>query len=122
MGVANPDRGQLSMDVGGASYIMQLSPNALSIVKKETGLGLKGVIDAFQKANDDPDFELVMTLIWASMLDHHPDLTKEQAMSFYPDGGLEEIIEKVQELFRSAFPKQSAIAEANPPKAATKKK
>lgn len=118
--MANPDRGQVTMKVGGESYVLQLSPHALAVVKRETGLGLKGVIDTMQKSGDDPDIEFVMTILWASMQDNHPDLKKEDAMHFFPDGGLEELFEKVQELFSAAFPKQMAKAGANPPKAATK--
>lgn len=119
--VANPDRGQVSMEVAGTTYVMQLSPHALAVLKKETGLSLKGVIESMQAAGDDPDFELVMTLLWAAMQDHHPDLSKEDAMRFFPAGGLEELIEKMNELFEAAFPSQVAAAEENPPKAATRK-
>lgn len=119
MAQANPDRGQIAMEVGGTSYIMQLSPNALSLLRKETGLGLKGLVEKLQADDDDPDFEFVGTIIWASMVDHHPDLTKEEAMRLVPAGGLEEIVEKMQAIFAAAFPKSTGAA-ANPPKATTK--
>lgn len=120
MAQANPDRGQIAMEVDGTSYIMQLSPYALSILKKETGLGLKGVIAKLQQDDDDPDFEFISTIVWASMLDHHPDLKVEDVMKFYPVGGLEEIVAKMQATFAAAFPKSTAAADTNPPKAATK--
>lgn len=122
--MANPHRGQVALQVGDVTYTMQLSPHALAMLKKEKGLGLKGIIDALQEMGDDPDFDLIVAILWASMQDHHPEMTIEDAAKLYPAGGLEEIIEKVQEVLTAAFPKQAAAAAAvaeNPQKAATKK-
>jgi hypothetical protein len=117
--MANPVRGQVALTVEGQSYRMQLSFNALAVLKRQTGLGIQGLIRTFREQGDDVDPDLLIALVWASLQDHHPDVTIEKAASLYPDGGLEEIIEKVQEMFAVAFPKGSA--KANPPKAATTK-
>ena len=107
------------MDVGGESYIMQLSPHALSLMKRETGMGFKALLAKLQEQDDDPDFELIGIIIWAMTQDHHPELSIIQAAGLYPAGGLEEIVEKMQAVFTAAFPKQSAAQQvaANPPKA-----
>ncbi len=120
--MANPERGQVALQVGDTRYRLQLSFNALAVLKKQTGLSLQGVFKAFREQNDDPDFELVQAVIWASMHDHHPDVTFEQAGALVPDGGIEELIETLQALFQAAMPKASrqAAQAANPPKATTK--
>jgi len=123
--MANPHIGQVELVVGDKSYTLQLSPNALVCLKKQTGMGFRAVTAAMEAMGDDPDFELVSAILWASMQDHHPDLTVAQASGLYPAGGLEELVEKIQQVFIAAFPKQSAkLAEKeaaeNPPKAATK--
>lgn len=120
--MANPERGQVAMEAGGLTYTMQLSPHALALLKKQTGLGLQGVIKSFQENSEDPDFELVGAIVWATTQDHHPDLTVDAASSLFPAGGLEEIMAKIQEVFAAAFPKQSAkvASTGNPQKAAKK--
>lgn len=117
--MSNPHRGQVTLHADGNAYRLQLSFNALAVLKRQTGLSIQGVIRAFKEQGDDVDPELLSALLWAGMQDHHPDMTIEQAASLYPDGGLEELVDKVQEMFTAAFPKGSA--KANPPKAATTK-
>lgn len=117
--MSNPVKGQVTMQAGGAIYRLQLSFNALAVLKRETGLSIQGLIKAFRDQGDDIDPELLCALLWGSTQDHHPELTKAQAGALFPDGGLEELLEKVQEMFSVAFPK-GASGKQNPRKAATK--
>jgi hypothetical protein len=110
---------------GGKAYVMQLSPHAMKLIKKRTGLSLMGLGKAFQDQGNDPDFELIGTVVWATTQDHHPELTEDQAAGLFPAGGLEEIVELVGKVLSAAFPKSSAAAAVandaeNPPKAAAK--
>lgn len=117
--MTNPVKGQVTLQAGGAIYRLQLSFNALAVLKRETGLSIQGLIKAFKDQGDDIDPDLLCVLVWAGTQDHHPEMTKAQAAGLFPDGGLEELLEKVQEMFAVAFPK-GASGKQNPPKAATK--
>ena len=120
--MSNPQRGHVRLIADGTVYRLQLTLNALACLQGEAGMGLQALIAKLQGQGDDIDFQLVATIIWAAMQDHHPEMTLTDVARLTPDGGLEAMTEAIQTLFELAFPKASAAGAAgkNPPTAAKK--
>lgn len=113
--MANPHRGSVALQAGDQAYTLSFSVNAICELEAELDKPVAEIIAAIQ----DPRqlrLSTVRALVWAGLRDHHPDLTVQDAGTMITDAGIQNVVEKVGEAFRLAFPE--AKAKANPRKAA----
>ena len=77
---ANPERGEVDLDVGGASYVLAMSFNGLIELQKLFATnGVRPKVEDILGRVRDGDFEAFRAVFWAMFRRHHPDVTIEQA-------------------------------------------
>jgi hypothetical protein len=113
----NPHKGEIELVVDGKTYRMALSMHSLSLLRKRTGISL---VELGKALEGDADPENISAVLWAAIQTYHPDVSFEDVARMVPAGGMEELTEKMQEVFVAAFPKQNESA-GNPPNRAAKK-
>lgn len=79
--MANPERGEVSIDIGGTSYT--LAPSINAIIKVEAMFskaeGRKVTWSDVLKHLNAGSMEHKRAVFWATLLKYHPDVTIEQA-------------------------------------------
>jgi hypothetical protein len=111
----NPLRGEVELVVDAKTYRMALSMHSLSLLRQKTGFSLKDLGQALEGDSADPDH--ITAVLWAAIQTYHPDVTFDDVARMVPDGGLEELTAKMQEVFVAAFPQANGAGE-NPRRAA----
>ena len=116
--MANPHRGGVSLRVGDRDYTLSFSVNALCELEDEIDKPVSEIVAEIQNL-EKVRMKSVRSLIWASLRDHHGDISMAEAGQIATDAGMQACMEKVGEAFRFAFPQApKAGGKANPPKAA----
>lgn len=101
--MANPHTGERSFEVGGATYTLRFTVNALCELEDAVGSS----VSELGAALADPTrarVKLMRALLWAGLRDRHPQLTIEDAGALLDDGGAQRIMPLVAEAFSLAFP------------------
>jgi hypothetical protein len=102
--MANPQKGEVSFEAGGASYTMRLSVDALCALEEATG---KGVVALSAELSDPARLRMstVRHVVWAGLREHHPDVSLKAAGELIVEaGGLAKMMEHVSLAFQRAFP------------------
>lgn len=96
--MANPERGEVGIDVGGEHYTLKLSFNVAATLqgrhKKTLGQLLRDI--------DDLDAVAIRGIFWALLQKHHAAKFKnEEAVGEFIDeaGGVKVVMDKIQEAF-----------------------
>ena len=138
--MANPQRGEVSFESGGKTYILRYSANALCALESELDRGILDIAAEMQSwgpplgADGKPLDEtadqaaararrmrlsLVRALFWAGLIDDAPHLSLAQAGDLITAiGGLQAALVLVVDAFAKAFPDDAGTKGARPPKAA----
>lgn len=115
--MANPHRGEVALTVGDREYKLSFSVNALCELEDALALPVAKIVNLL---NDPENIRLstVRTIIWASMRDHHEDVSVKDAGTIATEAGIPAVMEKIGAAMQLAFPDApEAKGKANPPKA-----
>ncbi|WP_421930131.1 hypothetical protein [Nitratireductor rhodophyticola] len=119
--MANVHRGGVTLKAGEKSYTLSFSINAMCELEDSFGKPVMEVIEDFQMMGANgaaPSIKTVRTLIWAALIDHHPEMSVEDAGRITLDVDVNTVMEKVGLALQRAFPSQEGEqGKANPPKA-----
>jgi hypothetical protein len=100
----NPHKGEISFESNGQRYVLQYSIDAICTLEGETGKGIVALATELEKS---PSMTLMRQLIWAGLLEHHPDMTlKEAGELILAAGGLVGAMSLFNKAFAGAFEKQ----------------
>lgn len=113
--MANPHRGGVSLQAGGATYTLSFSVNALCELEAQMGGTPMPKIAASLQSADGVSMSMVRTLVWAALRDHHRDVDERGAGDIVSDAGIEPVMEAIGEAFQLAFPQGGG--DARPQKA-----
>jgi len=113
--MANPNRGQVDLEVGSKTYTLSFSINAMCELEDELGEPI-AVIAAGLNNPAGVKVSIVRALVWAALRDHHPDIDLKAAGELVSEAGLVDVMAAVGKAFANAFP--AGGGKANPRKAA----
>lgn len=113
--MANPQRGVVGLEAGGATYQLSFSVNAICELEAELDKPVAEIIASLQTP-EQLRMASVRALVWAALRDHHEELTIKDAGRIATEAGIGAAVQKVGEAIRLAFPE--AKGKANPRKAA----
>lgn len=101
--MANPLRGAVPLQVGGLSYTLSFSINALCELETELDQPVAVIVKTIQNP-EALRLNTVRSLVWAGLQDHHAGLSLAEVGLLISEAGLQPTITKVGEAFRLAFP------------------
>ena len=117
----NPHKGDLSFLSGGKSYTLRYSH--LALVKLEQCLDKSLVkimkeIDGWQKNPEDMRLGTVVSMLWAGLQKHHPEMTPDDAAEIIDgmDKGVAGAVEILGQAFQKAFNAPGSTATNPPPR------
>jgi hypothetical protein len=96
--MANPERGEVSIDVGGELYTLKLTINAAATLQGRHKKTLKQIL----LDTDELDVVAIRGIIWVLLQKHHAAKFKseESVGPFIDDaGGIQPVLEKIMEAF-----------------------
>lgn len=112
--MANPHRGEVALRIGDADYTLRFSVNALCALEDALDKSA-GEIVASLGDGSKVRLKTIRALVWAALLDRHPDMTMQAAGNIVSDGGTAFVMGKITEAMQAAFPAPEAKSdEARP--------
>lgn len=114
--MANPHRGQVDLKVGDKIYTLSFSINAMCELEDAMGEPI-ALIAAGLNNPAGVKVSTVRALVWAALLDHHPEIDVKGAGELVSEAGLPDVMAAVGKAFANAFPSMGG-GKANPRKAA----
>lgn len=100
--MANPHRGQVSLQAGDTTYKLCFSANALCELEDATG---ETVTEVAGKLNGQgASMKMLRTLVWAALQDEHSDIDLKGAGRVITDAGMAATMEAIGKAFEMAFP------------------
>lgn len=113
--MANPFKGEVSFDVGGTTYKLSFSANALAELEKALGRPI-------QSAQDEAtQWSTMRTVFWAGLTDHWPEVQEKDVKLILSRLSPQECSRLIGEALALTFPPESANGqggEIRPPNAA----
>jgi hypothetical protein len=110
----NINRGDVSFEAEGKSYTLRFSIDALCNLEEAAGKGFAAIAIELT----DPErmsVTLLRKVLWAGLLDHHPDIDLKAAGELIvAAGGAVAVLEQIEKAFAAAFPEKEEGA--RPPK------
>lgn len=111
MTMANPLRGESSLEIEGTVYNLKMSMNAICIAEKLTGLKTPEMLNDLQEGS----FTVIRALFAASMSGKIQDMTLEKAGDLMQAAGIDVVTDTLTKMLESAFPKpKTETGAANP--------
>lgn len=113
--MANREKGEASVEIGGVSYTLTISTNALCEI--ETLFSTDEKLVTFQevlKRAEAGSVAAVRGLLWAMLRDKHPDVTVKQAGGLIDKIGAAELSKHLAQLSGHALPDPKDVKEAGP--------
>jgi len=106
--MANKHRGEVEL----AGRTLRFTINSLCALEDVTGQGIVDLVAGFSvKA---PRLTLVRSMLWAGLIDKHPETTPMDAGNIIEDVGLPAVTAAVREAFAASFPAPEAKTSAPP--------
>jgi hypothetical protein len=95
--MANPERGEVSIDVGGELYTLKLTINAAATLQGRHKKPLGQIL----KDTDDLDVVAIRGILWALLQKHHAAAFKnEEAVGpLMDEAGIKTVLDKIAEAF-----------------------
>ena len=114
--MANPERSEVAVTIGGAEYTLRFSTNA--IVALEASTHERAIPFMKRFADQDVGMADVRVIVWAGLLDHQPETTLEGAGAVIDAARREgvSLVAPVMEAFGLALAEMTG---GNPPRPAT---
>lgn len=105
--MANPHRGETSVEIGGRTYVLVFGTNACAELETLLGRSITSVIDEIKTWKEHPErarVEVMRALIWASLRRNHKSVTVEQAGDLIDEAALEGKQIPIMEAISNAWP------------------
>jgi hypothetical protein len=126
--MANAEKGEVDIDLGGRSYTLVVNVNAMCEVETLLSTPLRRV--TYQDVLNGVKYQSVVSmraLLWCALREHHKEVTLEQAGRLMDgDDGLNGFAKKLADLVFATTPAKSDIdalgIKPRPPKAQRKKR
>lgn len=115
--MANPHRGQVTLQAGDTAYTLSFSVNALCVLEEELDMPVAKVATAM----NDPEtvrLSLIRAVVWGALQDHHPEIDLAAAGSIASEAGIAATMEAVGRAFHLAFPEAGEGADQPDPQKA----
>lgn len=100
--MANEARGEREFEAYGKRYILKFSANALAELEAVLGLPILQMADKFTAQN--AGIRELRALVWAGLIEHHPEMTLKGAGELIDEVGIREVIDETLSAFEAAFP------------------
>lgn len=105
--MANPQRGEVAIEVDGKAYTLKLGHNALATAEKLLGMGFQRVVTAL----NDPEqqsIHMLMVIVWAGLQRHHAGITLDDVGDMFDEAGDAYMGARVTEALQLTFGKAEA--------------
>lgn len=99
--MANPLRGELEWIVDRHSYNLVMDINALCSAEQQLGMGIDRIIASYAS---EATITLVRGVLWASLRQHHPEVSINQVGDMISVCGLPDARKTMEALLLSAMP------------------
>lgn len=106
----NATQGAVRIDVGGKSYRLKLTVNGMCELEGATGKTLIEVVEAMPKGS----MNLLRSILWASLLEDHPDMSLADAGKIAQEIGVTSLAETLGEVIEAALPARDGDAAGKP--------
>lgn len=110
--MANAERGEVDLDVGGKTFTLRLGSNALASIEETLGIDLTEIIEQFQSGR--VKLSLLRGVLFGALREHHKDVSLFDAGDILDKVGVATATTAIGEAFNRAFPVVEGEAE-NPP-------
>jgi hypothetical protein len=104
--MANPLKGEVSIEVDGETYTLVYSLNTLCEIEDKLG---GAVSDIASLGASGRRWNTLRTVFWAALQDYHPEITLQQAGRMVSAMGLTKADEAVGKAFALAFPEVKTV-------------
>ena len=113
--MANPERSEIGVTIGGAEYTLRFSTNAICTL--ETSTNERAIPFMKRFADQNVGMADVRVIVWAGLLDHQPETTLEDAGAVIDAARRDgvSLVEPVMEAFGLALAEMTG---GNPPRPA----
>lgn len=105
--MANPHRGETSVEIGGKTYVLCYGMNACAELENHLGRSFPEIVAELQSWKENPERIRVTTvraLLWAGLRRRHSSVTLEQAGDLIDEIGFSNVWQPVNEAFERAWP------------------
>lgn len=113
--MANSNRGEVVLPVGGLEYKLSFSINAICELEDALNMPVAKIADGLNDAGN-VRMSTIRTVVWAALRDHHEEVTVKEAGQIATDAGIPAVMSAIGQTFALAFPEVKG--KANPQRAA----
>jgi hypothetical protein len=109
--MANKHRGEVALEADGKTFKIAFSINAMCELEDLLNRSIVEVMTELEGARENfarLRIKTVRAIVWASLRDHHPESTMEDAGDIVTAAGVPAVMAKIAEAIILAFPPQSA--------------
>lgn len=114
--MANPHRGEVSLEAGDKTYMLRFTANAIAKLERKFELPITKIGQKMEHPDEIWIGDLII-ILWAALWDSHREVTEDEAGDIMDAAGFNHAANAIGEAFRLAFPQQKAGGKARPRKA-----
>lgn len=114
--MANPHRGAVALEAGGKVYSLRFTTNSICELEDSLGKPIMQIVSDMQ-GESGASMKMIRSLVWAALLDGHPDMGPKEAGALIDEAGMETVTEKIGLTIQRFFPDQEGQESSRPPKA-----
>jgi len=111
--MSNKYRGEVALSIDGATYTLCFTVNALCSLEDVLDKSITEIIGGLSDINK-LRLKTMRALLWAGLNVKHPEINIEAAGELIAKGSAVDVMTKVFEAIRLAFPQEAKGAEPNP--------
>ncbi|MEP2782303.1 MAG: GTA-gp10 family protein [Pseudoruegeria sp.] len=102
--MANAQRGEVALTVGGADYILRLGTNALCNLEDELGGSVVDIFSGLEKGG--VSIKLLRSILFWGLTEQHPELSRDDVGDLIDDaGGVEAVGKLITKAVSAGMPK-----------------
>ncbi|NWJ24771.1 hypothetical protein [Rhizobium sp. RM] len=101
--MANPNLGQVHLQAGDEEYRISFGINALCELEDVFGKSVQKIVEE-DLNGDDITMKAVRNVVWAGLLDQHPEITVKEAGNVVSKAGMQNCMDAISKAFALAFP------------------
>lgn len=117
--MANPHRGEVTLEAGGATYRLAYTTNAMCELEDATGEPLARIVDRLNDPANPPGVKTLRLLLWAALIEHQDGMTVKDAGGICDAIGMTEVGDVIGRALAAAFPEPTASGKPKASKTAS---
>lgn len=103
-----------ALEADGKSFTLNLSVNAMCQIEEKMGMGFPRILNDLSQP-ENIKINTVRLIFWGCFIDHHPEVTLEQAGEIMlASGGFAFAIETITTLIADVFPNETLAPDLRP--------